>query len=281
MLLGLVLAAGVFAAELPQQAAVPGGVVIVPLGPANSAAPLADYEGNRVMVLKDQDRWFAVVGISLDANPGHHTLRVVDNTGRSSKRTFLVSAKEYTTQRITLKNQRMVTPEDKDMARITRDWQRSRAAFAAWSEPLAGPFPLATPVEGRRSGSFGLRRVFNGEPRRPHSGMDIAAPAGTPVYTAASGRVVEAGDYYFNGNTVFVDHGHGLVTMYCHLKTVNVAVGQEVGRGEMIATVGATGRATGPHLHWTVSLNGVAVDPALLLETPRATVAAAAVEAKD
>jgi murein DD-endopeptidase MepM/ murein hydrolase activator NlpD len=273
LLLGLVLGGTVLAEDLPQQSAVPGGIVIVPLGPASQPAPVADYEGNRVMVIAERGHWFAVVGVSLDASPGHHTLRVVDSSGRNGTRVFLVGPKDYAVQSITLKNKRMVTPLDRDLVRISGDWKRARAAFAAWSELSNGPFPLGIPVDGRRSGSFGLRRVFNGEARRPHSGMDIAAPAGSPVRAPADGRVVEAGDYYFNGNTLFIDHGQGLITMYAHMKSVNVAVGQEVMRGDIIGTVGATGRATGPHLHWTVSLNGTAVDPALFLAEPRATIA--------
>jgi murein DD-endopeptidase MepM/ murein hydrolase activator NlpD len=273
LLLGVTLGGVVGAEDLPQQSAVPGGVVIVPLGPTSQPAPVADYAGNRVMVIEDRGHWFAVVGVSLDAHPGHHTLRVVDDSGRNGTRVFLVGPKEYAVQNIVLKNKRMVTPEDRDLVRITGDWERARAAFAAWSEISSGPFPLDLPVDGRRSGSFGLRRVFNGEARRPHSGMDIAAPANTPVRAPAPGRVVEAGNYFFNGNTVFIDHGQGLVTMYAHLNSLNVAVGQEVMRGDSIGTVGATGRATGPHLHWTVSLNGVAVDPSLFLAEPRATLA--------
>jgi murein DD-endopeptidase MepM/ murein hydrolase activator NlpD len=121
------------------------------------------------------------------------------------------------------------------------------------------------PADGRLTGRFGVRRFFNGEPRSPHAGFDIAAARGSPVKANAEGIVLASDDYFFNGKTVFVDHGNGLISMYCHLDRIDVQPGEAVSKGQRLGLVGMTGRATGPHLHWSVILNGAMVDPELFV----------------
>lgn len=269
LLLGLALTTGAFA--MPRGESVPGGIAIVELGDSHTK-PQAYYGKRQVMVKRHKGQWVALVGLSLSAKPGTHTLRLFTGKGQAATRTFTVLDKQYEEQHITLKNKRMVNPYARDLDRIRAEQARSRKAFASWDAQRQAGLDFLLPVKGRLSGTFGKRRFFNGQPRRPHSGLDIAAPEGTPVVAPADGKIIETGDYFFNGKTVFIDHGEGLVTMFCHLSKIDVAVGDVVRRGEVVAKVGKTGRVTGPHLHWTISMNNTRVDPGLFLS--RETLAA-------
>lgn len=248
---------------LPQSAAVPGGVAIIALG-EHKTLPKAYYQGHPVMVLKNEGRWQAVVGIPLSAAPGRHTLRVQPQAGADRTLTFEVSAKQYQEQHLSVPP-RMVNPSPEDQQRIARELKLSTETYRTFKAAANVPTRFILPVEGRYSSPFGLRRFFNGEPRNPHSGIDLAAPTGTPIRAPAAGRVLATGDFYYNGKTVFLDHGQGLITMFCHLDSITVKTGQVIETGQSLGTVGATGRVTGPHLHWSVSLNDARVDPLLFL----------------
>lgn len=244
---------------------VPGGVAVVTLG-AMPAAPQVEYEGDRVMVVKDSDGvWIAVVGIDLKTKPGRRHV-VVKSGGAPHRLEFDVRAKEYPSQHIRLKERKYVTPDPEQLKRYEREYAEQMAAYANFRPTGPSNVLMEAPVKGRLSSPFGLRRFFNGEERNPHSGLDFAVPRGTPVRVPADGVVTVVGDYFFNGRTVFVDHGQGFITMYCHLDSVAVRKGQAVKRGEVLGKVGSTGRATGPHLHWNVSLNGNRVDPRIFLK---------------
>ncbi len=253
----------------PQADPVPGGIAIVPLNPIQQPAPLAYYGKQRVLIRKNTQFWEAVVGIPLSAKAGIHQLKI-EVKGKTQYHDFSVAAKDYATQHITLKNKRMVNPYAKDLERIRKEKKVILHALASWSDKPEVQTQFILPVEGELGSPFGLRRFFNGEPRRPHSGLDIAAPEGTLIRSPADGVVVNTGNYFFNGNSVFVDHGQGLVTMFCHLSDIEVETGTVVKQGDVLGKVGMTGRVTGPHLHWSVGLNNTRVEPMLFL-TPAPT----------
>jgi len=263
------LAARTLAAEpahLPPDSPVPGGIARIRLGAADTA-PRARVGERRVLVVRESGEWIAVVGIALSAQPGS---RVVVDVDRAAPPTgtrhheIIVTPKTYASQHLKVKpGQVDLSPED--LARFKRERAHLDRVLGTFTEEPPSSLALTQPTPGRRSSSFGLRRYFNGVARSPHGGMDIAAPTGTPIVAATAGRVLDIGNYFFSGHTIVLDHGSGLLTLYAHLSAVDASIGQSVDAGAPIGKVGATGRVTGPHLHFTVYLNATAVDPALFL----------------
>jgi len=252
---------------LPRHSTVPGGVARIALGAADER-PVAHQGDVPLLVVGNASAWTAVVGIPLSASEGPAQIHVQSGGGPVHTLDYIVRPKKYLEQRLQVApGQVELSPEDQ--ARYEREREHQRKVMATFSSSVrAESLMMAPPVSGRRSGSFGLRRVFNGQARAPHSGMDIAAATGTPVKAPLAGSVLDTGDYFFNGGTVWLDHGGGLLTLYCHLSETSVKPGDVLRAGDKLGAVGATGRATGPHLHWGVLLNRTMVDPALFLPMP-------------
>ncbi len=253
-----------WATKFPVQSVVPGGIVLIPIGDSNALPPKAFFNKRRVLVMEHENQWLALVGIPLKTKPGTQHISLKPQN-KNIQTQFTVVNKEYPAQYITLKNKRMVNPNPDDLKRIKADRIPINKALLTWTEQPNIDTHFIAPVDGRLSSLFGLKRFFNNQPRNPHSGLDIAAPAGTPIKTPASAKVIDTGNYYYNGNTVILDHGQGLISGYFHMTDIHVKPGQLVKQGDLLGTVGATGRVTGPHLHWNIYLNRTKVDPALFI----------------
>jgi murein DD-endopeptidase MepM/ murein hydrolase activator NlpD len=264
ILLLLLIPITAWSTKFPVQLAVPGGVALIPLGESSLPAPKAYFNKRRVLVMEQENHWLALVGIPLGTKPGTHHISL-NPRNKNIQTRFTVTNKEYPAQYITIKNKRMVNPNPDDLKRIKADRIPINKALRTWTEQASIDTDFIAPVDGRLSSLFGLKRFFNNQPKNPHSGLDIAAPAGTPIKTPASAKVIDTGNYYYNGNTVILNHGQGLISGYFHMTDIHVKPGQFVKQGDLLGTVGETGRVTGPHLHWNIYLNRTKVDPALFI----------------
>ncbi len=250
------------AVPLPIERVTPGGIAIIDLG-NNLDPPEVFLSDSRVAVTKRGETWVAVVGVSLSAVVGESiTLRVIENGVSRSVQTSVVQPHDYGEERLTVSSSH-VSLSEKNLNRHLSEKKRIATLKNTYSDLRPDSFKLQRPVDGKISPTFGFKRVFNGEPRAPHRGMDIAAPEGAEVFSSGEGVVIDASDYFFSGNMVTIDHGHGLLTLYAHLSRIDVSVGDVVTNATRIGLVGTTGRVTGPHLHFGVILNGEVVNPAL------------------
>jgi murein DD-endopeptidase MepM/ murein hydrolase activator NlpD len=230
----------------------------------------AEWGERRLPFVRDADRWLTVIGVDLDTAPGEHALLVERDFGaaglQSETGQLRVAAKEFPTTQLTVEPGYVeLSPENQE--RAAREARETAAIYATltperyWREPFAVPIPGAT-----GGNNFGHRRIFNGQARDPHSGADLRATTGTPIFATNRGRVVLAKDLFFSGNAVFLDHGQGVYSVYLHLSEIRVEPGQMLERGELLGLAGATGRVTGPHLHWGVRVLDARVDPFSLLK---------------
>lgn len=247
-------------------AAIQGQAVVVRIADQHAAvAAELNWAGETVPMARSGDEWLALLGIDLDAASGEYELPVRFTLANGSFETqtelLVVSEGAYPETHLEVE-QRYVELNPADQERAARESQRiaalydTRTAGTDWIQPFTAPL---RGVSGGRN--FGHRRFFNGQPRNPHSGADLRAAEGTPVFAANGGQIVLAEDLFFSGNAVFIDHGAGVVSVYLHLSEIGVAVGDRVEQGEQIGLAGATGRVTGPHLHWGIRVLDARVDP--------------------
>jgi len=250
----------------PTASPVPGGIAIIKLEHDFNNQSKVYFWKKRILTRKVNNTWQALVGLPLKIKAGIHKIKIINAQGKKYFQKFSVHTKDYETRHITIKNKRMVSPNKKDIERHYKEKPLIVAALKTWTENSNIQTNFIHPVNGRFSSIFGLKRIYNNQKRiRRHTGLDIAAPTGTEIISPAKGKVIRTGSYFFTGNTVFIDHGQGLISMYCHLNKTHVKAGQELTQGQNIGTVGMTGRVSGPHLHWVVSLNNTKVDPKLFI----------------
>lgn len=241
----------------------PGDIMTVVV--KNAAAPVNGTFNGKELHFNEMTKGFeAIVGVDLYLEPGEYPLAVSVN-GKEIKRTLIVTKKKYPLQRLTL-DQDKVTLSPENEARVEREQKITAGLWPVETDRLwNGVF--IDPLPGKELGTpFGVRRIINNIPKNSHSGVDISADLGDPVHAPNDGKVALVDEQFFSGKSVILDHGQGIFTMFFHLSEVKVSPGQSVRKGDVIGLVGATGRASGPHLHWGVRIQGARVDPLQLIK---------------
>jgi murein DD-endopeptidase MepM/ murein hydrolase activator NlpD len=240
----------------------PGDIMIVTVKGADGEVEGA-FHGRKIYFNPSKKSRLAVIGIDLNTEPGKYNIEILIN-GRKYSRTIAIAAKKYPVQRLTLpKDMVELTPENE--ARVEREQQKVAALWPRENGRLWDS-DFINPRDGKISTRFGFRRIINGIPKNPHSGVDVAADEGQDVYAPNNGVVAMVDDHFFSGNSLILDHGQGIYTMFFHLSKILVTEGQQVKKGDVIALVGSTGRSTGAHLHWGVRIQGARVDPQALIK---------------
>jgi hypothetical protein len=235
-----------------------------------ATAATATIFGKRVLLFPTADGsvWSGLVGVDLAVGSGTYPLTIVvedlETGPTSTTEEVFVGTKSFPVRRLTVPPRFVQLPENA-IAQIRDQSHRLDTLFQTATQPRQWHRPFQAPASAPMSGRFGSRSVFNGQPRSPHSGVDFGSDAGTPVTAPAAGMVMLAESLFFTGNTVVIDHGLGLYSLLAHLSEFAIEQGERVQRGQVVGLVGATGRVTGPHLHWSVRLNGARVDPLSLI----------------
>lgn len=254
-----------------QHTPLPGGIAVIDFT-TNHANPKAFYNKRPLYLqqIKNQ-HWQVLIGIPLYEKLGEKTITIQDFSTRKLSFKVINPKQTYAEQHITLKDKKKkyINPNLAHIDRINKERPVLSNARKVFSKYTLSSGSFSRPVSGVTTSAFGLKRFYNGKPRNPHTGIDYAGDIGTPIKSSADGRVILVGKYFFNGNAVFIDHGQGLISVYIHMNKHSVKIGQSVKQGDIIGTIGQTGRATGPHLHWGVYLNQVVINPNLLLNNEK------------
>lgn len=249
---------------LPKESLEPGGLAILKIPNPKENHLKGYFNHHRIMILRLHHQWFAIVGIPLSEKSKQNFVTIISGQ-KKIKLSFTVSHIDFPQEHIQLKHKKNVIPSKEFLSKLARQQKIINQCFAHWRDNPSINMHFSWPVKGEISGSFGLKRYFNGEKRGQHNGIDIAAKTGTYIRAPEQGIILQTGNFYLTGKTIFIDHGQNLITVYGHLNQISVHLGQTVKRGQIIGTVGDTGRATGPHLHWGINLNNTRVNPMLFL----------------
>ena len=259
--------------ELNSHSFHPGDVVQVVLRDDSEFVKfvLLRFQDRKFAMVKKRDshKFIAFIGLDLDLKPGNYSVSVtflsIDGRQQSKKEPIIVLPKEFPVRKLWV-NEKYVTPPEDSLERIKRESELLSAVYGMYTPMWLGEGNFIIPSEGEMAPNFGERRIFNNQPRSPHSGIDISSPLGADVKASNSGSVVVANDLYYAGKTVVIDHGLGVFSQYCHFSKIKVRIGDQVSKGDVIGEIGATGRVTGPHLHWAFKVSGSRVNPKSFLQ---------------
>ncbi|MFC1840318.1 M23 family metallopeptidase [Thermodesulfobacteriota bacterium] len=245
-----------------------GGVIYIKILQKDNNIPVVEWMDREVSLLYQPDKkiYEGFIAADLEQKPGVYTLNILfKSSGTARQIPVKVLEKDYGVRRLTLPDNQ-VNLSKKDLDRAARE---KKMMDQLWGASIPSPFwksQFLMPLNSKIIGPFGRRSVINDQLRSPHTGLDLRGEKGTPVIASNNGKVVLTGNHFFTGNTVVIDHGAGIISMYFHLNKMNVIRGDNILKGDILGTVGSTGRVTGPHLHWGVRINGFRIDPVSLVE---------------
>lgn len=257
-------------AEISYRSLQPGEILTISIHSAGVKEALVWFTDRKTAMGKDRNSsvFRAFLGLDLGIKPGVYPMKIFiqDSSGRwdTLEKDMTILSKDFPVRKLWV-NEKFVTPPLHVRERIKRESEILKAIYNRFTSEWLGTGQFILPVEGKSSDNFGERRIYNNKPRSSHGGVDISVPRGSPVKASNSGEVVFASNLYFSGKTVIIDHGLGMFTLYLHLSRFRTKRGNKVGKGDIIGEVGATGRVTGPHLHWGVKILGSRIDPSSLL----------------